>query len=271
MRRIINISITLILAIGIVYLFVFANLKQRDVICKEFIINIDYDGAPTLIKTYNIRNEITAAGIRIKGQPVEYLQARKLTTLLNNNPYVKKATISVSVNGVVTANVLQRNPLIRVVDQDFNQCIIDHDGYVMPVSHEFPVRLIVANGNIPGLKQFKLPVSGSDEYVSTSNALKVLKKRPLPTELSKIYNLALELEKDTITSALVEQIYINDNKELELIPKLGNQSIIFGDTTFLKEKVEKLKLFYSEGMKTMWWMNYKTINLKYKNQVVCSK
>lgn len=271
MKRILNIFITLILAAGVVYLFVFANLKQKAVKCKEFVINIDYAGAPELIKTYTIRNSITAAGIKIKGQPVEYIQAKKLRKLLNNNPYVSKATISVSVNGVVKASILQRNPLVRVVDKDFNQCIIDHDGYVMPLSSEFPVRLIVANGNIPNLKLSNLPVSGNDEYTSSFNAPRILKKKPLPSELSKIHKIALALEKDTITSALVEQIYINELKEIELIPKVGEQSILFGDTTSLAEKVDKLKLFYGEGMKTMAWNNYKTINLKYKNQVVCSK
>ncbi len=271
MKRIINILITLVLVAGVVYLFVFSNMKQREVICKEFVIDIDYAGAPQLVKTYSIRNEITAAGIRIKGQPIEYLQAKKLRKLLNNNPYVSKATVSVSVNGVVKASVLQRNPLVRIIDQNFNQCIIDHDGYIMPVSSEFPVRLIVANGNIPDLKLSKLPVSGSDEFVSSFNAPKVRRKRPLPRELNEIYKIALELEKDTITTALVEQIYINSSKEIELIPKLGDQSIIFGDTTALSEKMDNLKIFYSEGMKNMAWNNYKTINLKYKNQVVCSK
>lgn len=261
----------MILAAGVVYLFVFANVKQKEVTCKEFKINIDYAGAPVLIKTYNIRNEITQAGIKVKGQPVEFLQAKKLRKLLNNNPYISKATISVSVNGTVEANILQRNPLVRVIDKDLNQCLIDHDGYVLPLSNEFPVRLIVANGNIPSLSSLKLPVSGNDEYISSFNVPKIKRKKPLPAELSNIYKIACELEKDTLTSILVEQIYLNSSNEIELIPKVGDQSIIFGDTTALTEKVNKLKVFYAEGMKTMAWNNYKTINLKYKNQVVCSK
>ncbi len=271
MKRIINILITLILAGGVIYLFVFSNIKQKEVTCKEFIIDIDYAGAPELIKSYNIRNEITAAGIKIKGQPVEYLQAKKVLRLLTHNPYVSKATISVSVNGIVKANILQRNPLVRVIDRNFNQCILDHDGYIMPVTSEFPVRLIIANGNIPDIRFSKLPVSGSDQFVSSFNSPKVRTKKPLSRELNQIYKIALELEKDTLTSALIEQIYLNNSGEIELIPKLGDQSIILGDTISLGEKIDKLRIFYKEGMKTMAWNNYQTINLKYKNQVVCSK
>jgi cell division protein FtsQ len=47
---------------------------------------------------------------------------------------------------------------------------------------------------------------------------------------------------------------------------------VFGDAKDFEEKFEKLKTFYTEGLnKTDGWNKYSTINIKYKNQVVCTK
>jgi cell division protein FtsQ len=66
--------------------------------------------------------------------------------------------------------------------------------------------------------------------------------------------------------------HLNNEKEFELYPAVGNQKILFGKATDIAEKFEKLKIFYNEGLnKTDNWNKYSTINLKYKNQVVCTK
>lgn len=265
MKRIVNIIIITLLAGGVIFLFVFANQKQNKIICREFIINIDYDNAPQLVTKSTVRQQVTEAGIRIKDQPVENIPVKKLQQILANNPYIKKVTISVNVNGVVKANILQRNPLIRVIDQEFNQCIIDREGHRMPVNPFFPVRIKVANGNIKSLKKSKI-----DTVMNKSGRGYTLVKA-LPPDLEKIHKIALKLEEDTLTSALIEQIYFNDTKEIELVPKMGDQSIILGDTTSLNDKLKNLKIFYTQGMRNLAWNNYKVINLKYKNQVVCSK
>lgn len=269
MKKILNIILITFMALSVIFLFVFANIKQKEIICGKFEINVDYDGAPQLLDKTVVRNLITEAGIKIKGQPIENIPVRKLTKLLNANPYIKKATISVSVNGNVKATILQRNPLVRVVDRDFNQVIIDHEGHLMPINIDFPIRLVMANGNIQNIALSRkiAKLASANKHHSS----KLRQDQTLPEDLSKVYKIALKLEADTLTSALIEQIYINDNKEIELIPILGDQSIFLGDTVALNDKIMKLKAFYEHGMKTFAWNNYKLINLKYKNQVVCSK
>jgi cell division protein FtsQ len=53
-----------------------------------------------------------------------------------------------------------------------------------------------------------------------------------------------------------------------MIPKLGNQVIVFGDAEDAAEKFSKLKLFYKKVITTTGWNRYSVINLQYKNQVV---
>lgn len=254
MKQIINISVTIALAIGLIFLFVFANIRQKSVKCTEFVINIDYDGSQELITKSSIRREITKAGIRVKDQNIQSIPVQKLQTLLTKNPYVKKVSIVTDINGTVKANILQRNPLLRVIDKEYHQLLIDCEGKLMPINNEFPVRLLIANGNITSLK------TSDGNY--TKGQLK---------EISRLRLIAQKLTNDSLTNALIEQVYINESDEIELIPKLGNETIILGDTTYLDQKIRNLKAFCNEGLSDLCSNKYKTINLKYKNQVVCTK
>ena len=67
------------------------------------------------------------------------------------------------------------------------------------------------------------------------------------------------------------QLHINENKEVELIPRVGNHVILLGGEEEMEEKFEKLLLFYQKGIQQTGWNKYSIINLKYKNQLVCVK
>jgi cell division protein FtsQ len=90
--------------------------------------------------------------------------------------------------------------------------------------------------------------------------------------LDDIYALASYIQSDSVISGLITQAYVNSEREIELYPAVGNQKIIFGKAEDIAGKFEKLKIFYTEGMNSSnGWDKYSVINLKYKNQVVCTK
>ena len=83
--------------------------------------------------------------------------------------------------------------------------------------------------------------------------------------------LARYINKDDFWSAQIEQLYVNENGDIELIPRVGNQKIIFGDATQMKEKFNKLFILYTKGFDKTGWNNYSAINLKFNDQVVCTR
>ena len=48
-------------------------------------------------------------------------------------------------------------------------------------------------------------------------------------------------------NALTEQIFVTNNGDLAIIPKIRKQRIIVGDTADLEEKFTKLVDFYNNG------------------------
>ncbi|MBL0200371.1 MAG: hypothetical protein IPP81_09400 [Chitinophagaceae bacterium] len=89
--------------------------------------------------------------------------------------------------------------------------------------------------------------------------------------LGEIKAISLALQKDSFSMAMVDQIDITPQRLFEMIPKIGNQLIVFGDATDVDTKLQKLKLFYKEVMVKAGWNKYSVINVQYKNQVVAKR
>ena len=77
------------------------------------------------------------------------------------------------------------------------------------------------------------------------------------------------LNKNQFWNAMIEQIYVDKNGDIILSPKVGNMEIIIGQMNNLEDKFSRLLAFYKNIAPSQGWNKYSTVNLKYKNQIVC--
>jgi cell division protein FtsQ len=56
-----------------------------------------------------------------------------------------------------------------------------------------------------------------------------------------------------------------------LVPRIGNHLIELGRADNLDGKLDKLKRFYKEGLNKVGWNKYKTLNIEFDKQVICTK
>ena len=59
--------------------------------------------------------------------------------------------------------------------------------------------------------------------------------------------------------------------ELELTPRSGRFAILFGRPEDAERKFDKLLRFYRSGLPSVGWDAYRTVDVRYRNQVVCKK
>ena len=94
---------------------------------------------------------------------------------------------------------------------------------------------------------------------------------PGANQLKSLFLLANFVEKNSFWKAQISQIFVNENGDFELTPRVGGHIIIFGSSANLEGKFENLMTFYKKGLRRTGWNEYSVINLKFKNQVVCTK
>ena len=247
---------------GLIWLIVAVHSVRVQTLCKDVSINIRYNNSDVFITEKQIA-EVVAANGKPEKLPIDKINIAALKRSIEAQPYASQVDVKTSIDGILKISVLQREPIARVFNQDGDSYYIDREGVLLPIINGTASRLITASGLI-GQKyttegRFRLADKKTDSVELASNPL------------FKIYKMALFIDKKPFLKAMVEQIYIDDKNEIEIIPKAGDQIILFGDIDRMEEKFTYFKSFYRSAMNNGGWDKYAKINLKYKNQVVCSK
>lgn len=264
MKRIIQISIWALLIAGLFTSLAFVKKEQDKSICKSLEINIKNDGNSFFVERSDITRLLNEHGTPVVNQPYSSIKIDELEKTLSNHPAVANAEVYEAVNGDVKIDIEQRKPIIRIFNVTNESYYIDETGRLMPLSDKYTEKVLIANGNILEPYSFR--------YNYTINQVKQDTSLRSKTILDELFDLATFIKADTFWNAQIEQIYVNEEKDFELVPRVGDQKIIFGDANDMAEKFNKLIVFYKEGLNvTDKWNAYSTINLKFKNQIVCTK
>jgi len=245
-----NVLWTLGLA-GIFMLLVMSiNRKQSSTITKLVVIIKPIKGDKNLINdaevVLNLRKFL---GYDIRSAKINDINTIELENLIKSDQRVKSAEVYLDSKNRLNVWIIQRQPVVRIVDDRNVSYYIDDEGAKISTRRGQAVRVPVATGYIDLY----------DEAVFKSDKKSVLKE---------VYKTAKLIMEDDFASALIEQIDVDTNKDISLIPKIGRQRIIIGNADDLPYKLNSLKTMYKEGIPMVGWQKYRGINLKYKGQVI---
>jgi cell division protein FtsQ len=242
----------------------FVEVEQQKVICKGLDINFDQaDEHSFLTRAEIVKAIYQLMGDSAEGKPMKDISISLIKQRLEENEYISRAIVFATVDGWITVRISQRTPIIRVQNLKGENFYISDDGRMIPVSFKYSARLPVCNGIITETYDTSRDLVPADTSVSDIDD-KI-------SALQKVYLLGQCLKKNQLIAEQTEQVYINKYGEFELVPLLGDHTVIVGDANDLQEKVDKLGVFYTKALKDKGWNTYKTINIKFKNQVICSK
>lgn len=195
---------------------------------------------------------------RIVGKPVKEVSVSAIESRINVLRELKKAEVYITVDGIVHVFVEQRNPIMRVMPGDGGDYFVDEEGVVMRRRNLYNPRLHIIEGNVNISSAMLNGVSIQDTSI----------KRSI---LKDIYPLVNYINDDKFWSAQIDQIYVDGNDEIDLIPRAGNQQIHLGTTENYEGKLRNLEAFYDKVLPEVGWNKYSSINLEFKDQIVCKK
>lgn len=212
----------------------------------------------------DVRQAIERENVKLIGSLMDSVNIHYLEDLLiHNNKSIKKAEVYRTVYGEIGVRIEQRQPIMRVINPNGESYYIDANGQVMPLSKKYTAHVIVVNGN--------LNEPYMDHVGENLQRNKTRADQSTGELLPDLYRLVRFINDNKFWKAQIEQIYINQKKDIELVPRVGNHTIVIGTVDNLAEKFDNLRAFYEQGLSKYGWNKYKTINLKFKNQIVCTK
>lgn len=191
-------------------------------------------------------------GMPLDEQAAGLIDEDRVERVLEEDPFVKNAEVLLTANSKIKINIEQRQPILRILDNNGAQYYLDQDGARVPLSKHFAARTLVATGNIP---------PHTPEFLTKKNH-----------KMKDLFELTNYILTDPLWKALFEQIYVNNRNEFVLVPKVGDQAVIFGKwDSDTEDKFRRLRIFYEEGLSREGWQKYHSIDLRYRGQVVAER
>jgi cell division protein FtsQ len=153
---------------------------------------------------------------------------------------IEKSDVFVSINGVLKAVVKQKTPIARVFDSN-HSFYVDYKGDKMPLSRNFTARVPLVSGEINKINNAKL------------------------AELFRIiYN-------DEFFKKNIIGVQIMPNGSIKMFNRNYDYQIDFGGTVRMNAKLNNYKVFFQKAVLDSSLNKYKTIDLRFAQQVVCTK
>ncbi len=262
MRKIWIIAYWIVIAAYMAVASGFVSGRLEEKICDMINITIIDSMHNRFVTQDDVMDMLLSGDADLLGYPISRINTRELQKMLSTEPFIKRAELYKTVNGALNADITQRRPVLRVLNRHGESYYLDEEGFILPLSEKFTSRTLVANGNIsePFIAGSTKTVFNTGENVSKRDRV-----------ILELYELAMFITGSELWSAQISQIYVNSNYEYELIPRVGAHVIILGDASGYEKKFRKLEALYFYGLNNEGWNKYEIINLKYENQVVCTK
>lgn len=246
--RIIWLLFLLIVGLG---LFMAVQLKKEGEIEDTVITVTPLEGGDKLISEEDVRSAMLRTfDSDLTRYRLDEIDVTRVETLLEDDPFVKNAEVYVDQHNILRIKVEQREPVLRILDNNGNNYYLDENGVKMPPSKNFAARALVATGNISPYQT---------DFIT----------RRKSSTLKDLFKLAQTLKSDEFLNGFIQQIHVTNGGEFILAPLVGDQQIILGSVRRLDDKFRRLKIFYREGMPGAGWRKYRSINLKFNGQIVC--
>ncbi len=179
--------------------------------------------------------------------PIDMVDMRSMEQFLLISPYVKEASVFLGANGKLNLSIRQRMPVMRIVDNSGAHWYIDADTVRMPVSRNFTARVPLVNGNFP----------------STMN----VKTWPIET----LFDITMMLQENEFMGSLIDQIYVESNDKVWLVPRMGPSRILITCASDLEDQAERIQKFYKKALPFTGWDTYSYIDTRFAGQVVAKK
>jgi len=256
MKKIVHIALFILFAVAVTGLMGFIYVEQGKHPIKEVVITIGHDGEKGFLNK-EIVSKMIPDYDSISNIKLSQLQTSDIESELSKNPFVERSDAYVNIDRQLIINIEEKQAVLRVFNRNQPGFYVDQQGNIFPLNDNFTPRVMIANGYI--------------DIKSNHNEKSIYDSAYDKTCLVDLFKLTEMINQNKFLKAQISEIYVNSKGEYDLIPQLGNHLIRFGTMENAQLKLKNLDIFYKKALMGEGWDKYETINLKYKNQVVCKR
>ncbi|UAM96890.1 cell division protein FtsQ [Polaribacter litorisediminis] len=238
-KRVLKYLFFLVLTIGLGFLYSFTSVRNQHI--KIGIPIVEFKEGDNNFLTHAMVNKLLIQNNKnVVNQAKSVIDLYDLENKVLKNPYVEEAAVFLTIGGTLNSIVKQRSPVARIFEKK-DSYYIDKKGIKVPLSDNYSARVLLISG------------INNDQ------------------DITAVLPLVSFILADNFLQKEIVGIEKFDDGEYQFSARSGDYKIDFGNLSEMDIKFKKLKAFYNKTFEDKTIENYKTINVKYHNQVVCTK
>lgn len=237
--------------IGIAVVFLMLSLAiqmHKDASVSEIAVDIDpiADNKFLISKKEVIDLINKEVGYDTERGSLKRVDVMQLEYLIDSDPRVNNAEIYIDKHLVIHVEIEQREPIVRIMGNN-KSYYLDNEGKYIPLSKSAAIRVLVVTGSID---------SFDPDYLAQSQ-----------NNHKDIFTIAKAIHQDEFLTALVEQITIDEEDGIVIIPKMGRNKIMVGSIDNIDDKLYRLKIFYKKAISKYGIDKFAELDLQYEDRV----
>lgn len=228
----------------------FTSARHQERYISEVIISVDNQFHNYFIDQQDVLALINESGKDyLLASDMGALDLKELEQRIESHQFVEDAQAYLDLNGKLSIDVKQNRPIARIINPKGKDFYIGTKGDVLPESEHYTARVVLIElENQYWLSEYNIKDSKGGE---------------------EVFELLTFLSKDKFWQSQIAGMRIKKNMDIQLYPQVTKQLVEFGPAVELESKFKRLKTFYKEILPYKGWNTYETVNLKFKDQIVC--
>ena len=239
-----------LLGVALIVLFVMAWQAKSEKKCKDIVVELVGENPTALfMKEQEILQILNNQQVKV-GTPISHLNLAQIERSLEKTAWIKNAELFLDNQLILQVRIEQRVPIARVFTVSGRSFYVDKNANQLPLRQLSVLRLPVFTGFTSDQEQLSKPDS-------------IL--------LQNIVEFASVIKEDSFFSAQIAQVNIAPNGDFELIPTIGDHTVLIGSVEQLENKLDRLYTFYKKIWVPSGINAYQVLDLRFNNQIVTLK
>lgn len=211
--------------------------------CKGIAVSIE--GPWAFVSQDDIRLCLNEKFGQTQGVLLDSISLHRIESFLDGRRIVEKSQVWLTPDDSLHVLIEQRKPVVRF-QKGAHGLYADRNGFIFPLQHRCTAQVPIIDGY--------LPKDGEDELF-----------------VKDLLDLSAYMEESGIWARDIAQISVDAHGEILMVPREGREIFIFGKPSNAEEKFKKMERYYTHIVPFKGPGYYSKVNLKYKDQIICSQ
>lgn len=222
--------------------------------CSE--IRVEYADEFRFVSPEDVRKYLDKHYGAYIGQRLDSIRLDRIEAILDAQSAVLKSEAYTTDDKVLHIRLTQREPVIRF-QNGVHGYYADENGFIFPLQANYTSHVPIIDGYIP------LTVANGYKGAPVSD----FEKR----WMSGVLTMVRTIDKSRVWKENIVQMHVNTAGDIVMVPREGKELFIFGSPFDADSKLKRMGDYYRYIVPEKGEGYYRTVNVKYDNQIICKQ